>query len=233
MLEKHFPDIELLGIADNIPEAIDKVKETDPDLIFLDIELPPYTGFNLLEETRGMKYHTVFTTSFNQYAVKAFKFSAVHYLEKPFGLDDLKEAIELYHQRVGDKIEKDSVDTLLHNIQEKELLNQIVGIPVLGGHEFIKVSDIICCQAQNNYTDLRMAEGKKITVTKTLRWVEQLLAGQLFFRVHKSYIVNLNQIRKYLRGDGGVVVMSDGYEVDVARNKKEAFIHELKELGVF
>ena len=156
----------------------------------------------------------------------------MHYLEKPFGLDDLKEAVELYHQRVGERIENESVNTLLHNIHEKEALNQIVGIPVLGGHEFIKISDIICCQAQNNYTDLRMVHDKKITVTKTLRWVENLLSDHLFFRVHNSYIVNLNQIRKYLRGDGGTVVLSDGFEVDVARNKKETFVKEMKALGM-
>lgn len=232
MLEKHFPEIALIGICDNIPDAIVSVREKDPDLLFLDIELPPFTGFNLLEETRGMKYHTIFTTSFNQYAIKAFKFSAVHYLGKPFGLDDLKEALELFNQRIGENTGKDSVDTLLYNIKEKEVRNQIIGIPVLGGHEFIKVKDIVCCRAQNNYTELRMINGQRITVTKTLRWIEQLLNEHPFFRVHNSYLVPLPHIVKYLRGDGGTVVLSDGYEVDVARNKKEDFIKELKSSGM-
>lgn len=232
MLDKHFPDIELLEVCVNIPDAISAVKAQDPDLIFLDIELPPFTGFNLLEETRGMKYHTIFTTSFNQYAVKAFKFAAVHYLQKPYGLDDLQEAIELYKKRVGAMVADRPIDTLLYNLKEKEAKNQVIGIPVLGGHEFIKIKDIVCCQAQNNYTEIRMSAGNKVMVTKTLSWVEQALIDHPFFRVHKSYLIPFAHIVKYMRGDGGIVMLSDGYEVDVARNKKDAFVQKMREMGM-
>lgn len=231
MLSKHFPEVDVIDTIDNIPEAIERVKSIKPDLIFLDIELPPYTGFNLLEETRELDFHTIFTTSFNQYAIKAFKFSAVHYLEKPYGLDDMREAMDLYKKRSGQGIDRNSVDALLHNLKENEE-NQVIGFPILGGLDFISVKDILWCKADNNYTQVRLTDEKRLTVSKTLKKVESLLSEYNFFRVHNSYLINLNHMRKYRKGDGGEVVMSDGYEVDVSRNRKEAFLEVLKAKGV-
>ncbi len=232
MLERHFPEVEVLETVETIPAAIERVKALDPQLIFLDIELPPFTGFNLLEETRGMRYHTIFTTNFNKYAIRAFKFSAVHYLEKPFGLEELSEAIQFYKERTGHSdngaprettTAKQAEDVILHNLREPKE-NHIIGFPVLGGVEFCPIPNIIRCKAENNYTDIIMTEGQKLTVTKTLKKVEMLLSEHHFYRVHRSYLVNLDHLKKYVGGDGGCVVMSDGYEVDVARNKKEDFL---------
>lgn len=231
MLAKHFDNVDVISIVDNIPEAIERVRELDPDLIFLDIELPPYTGFNLLEETREMKYHTILTTSFNQYAVKAFKFSAVHYLEKPFGLDDMKEAMAIYEQRVGTAIGKESVSALLHNLKEGED-NQVVGFPVVGGIDFIAVNEIIVCKADNNYTELRLTGGRKVLVSKTLKKVELLLNKQTFFRVHNSFVINLDHMKQYRKADGGGVIMKDELEVAVSRNRRDRFLLTLKERGM-
>ncbi len=242
MLAKHFPEVNVLATIEEIPIAIEKVKEIKPQLIFLDVELPPFTGFNLLEETQGLDYHVIFTTHFNKYAAKAFKYAAVHYLEKPFGKDDLKEAMDFYKERVGyseeegkvtkiDELNNKAVDVMLHNLSASEE-NQIIGFPVLGGIDFYPVKDIIWCKAEGVYADLRMTQDRKITVTKTLKKVELLLNDHNFFRVHNSYLINLDHMRKYLRGDGGEVVMSDGYEVDVARNRKDNFLEQLKTQGL-
>lgn len=233
MLERHFPEIDVVCVVENIPDAIEKVKQEKPDLIFLDIELPPLYGFNLLEETRGLNYHTIFTTSYNKYAVKAFKFAAVHYLLKPFGLDDLKEAINFYKERIGyseddleltiDQEGKESEDILLHNLTEP-IENQIIVLPIYGGKERCTVKEIIWCQAQNNYTHVQRPEKRETIATKTLKDIENMLDEHNFYRVHRSYLINIDHVRKYLRGDGGEVVMSNGEKIPVARNRKNGLL---------
>lgn len=242
-LERNFKELNVLASCDNVIEAITLVHKLKPDLIFLDVELPPHTGFNLLEETRGLNYHTIFTTSFNHYAVQAFKYSAVHYLQKPYNLDDLKEAIAFFKTRVkyeestGEigKVDvggKDAEDAILHNLKSTQE-NQIIGFPLLGGRQFIPIKDVIWCQANDVYTDVHLTDKRKITVTLTLKKVELLLRSHNFFRVHKSYLINLDHMRKYMRGEGGIVVMSDGFDVDVSRSKKEPFIDELKRRNIY
>ena len=242
MLNRHFPEIEVLEVIENIPDAIVSVRKLNPDLIFLDIDLPPFTGFNLLEETRDQNYHTIFTTSFDNYATKAFKYSAIHYLEKPYGLDELNQAISFYKKRVSynpidtaaittDIIGKKAETALLHNLKTS-LENQVIGIPILGGIDFYPIRNIIWCKADNNYTEIHM-EGKiRIIATQTLKRVEMLLTDHNFFRIHKSYLINLNHMTKYIRGYGGEVVMIDNKVICVARNKKELFMKLLKAKGL-
>lgn len=241
-LKKHFTEIEIIAAIDNLEEAIENVQVLDPDLIFLDIELLPGTGFNLLEETRGMKYHTIFTTYFNQYAAHAFKYSAVHFLQKPYDLTDLKQAISFYKERVHYKEEtgeigrtdeqgKEAEDAILHNLKASPE-NQIIGFPLFGGRQFVPVKDIIWCQAANVCSELHLTEGRRLTITLTLKKVERLVSNHSFFRIHKSYLININHMRAYMRGGGGEVKMSDGKELDVARSKKDEFIAELKRRGL-
>ncbi|MEM7103669.1 MAG: LytTR family DNA-binding domain-containing protein [Bacteroidota bacterium] len=240
MLNKHFTEIEIVSIINNIPEAIVEVRQQNPDLIFLDIELLPNYGFELLEMTRGMKYHTIFTTHFNKYATKAFRYAAIHYLEKPFGLDDLEEAINFYKERTGytennkdlkvDELGKRAEDILLHNLKETNE-NQIIRFPIYGGTEFIFIKEILWCQAESNYTYIQRTDKKSTKVTKTLKHVEAMLKGHNFYRVHSSYLVNLDHMKMYLRGDGGEVVMADDHHVPVARNRKKGFLKKLGNSG--
>jgi len=228
-LEKYFPEITLQAVCDNIPEGIDKVNQLHPQLLFLDVELPPYTGFDLLEKTRSVNYEVIFTTSFNKYAIKAIKFCALDFIEKPYGVEDLKEAIERFknkqHQGTARKI-----DVLLSNLQVQHKQGTQIGLPVLGGLEFIRVEDIIRCKSSNNYTDIFLTQGKFHTITKTLKYVEDLLKDHQFYRIHDSHLVNLSHIKSYKKGgEGGVVLLNDNTEVDVSRRRKEGFLTTLSD----
>lgn len=232
LLVKHFTEIELVAVCNNIPEGIEQVNLLNPDLIFLDIELPPYNGFDLLEQVKDCNAEVIFTTSYSQYAKKAIKFCALDYLEKPYLVEELIEAVNRYKNLMATRSKK-KIDALLHNVRQTDNAMQKVGIPVIGGFEFITVSEIIMCQATDNCTDFHLTNKRKITATKTLKWVETLMMEHNFFRVHDSYLINLNHIKKYNRGgEGGVVELTDRIEADVARRRKEAFLKKLSDLGI-
>jgi two-component system LytT family response regulator len=230
MLAKEFPEIDVLTICNSVPEGIKQINTLFPQLVFLDVELPPYTGFDLLEQTSATKFEVIFTTSYNKYAAKAFRFCALDFIEKPFGLGELKEAITRF-KNLAETGSKKNIDALLHNAKQTDSNMHKVGIPILGGLEFIVVSEIIRCQSSNNYTDLYLIGKKKITASKTLKWVDDLLNDHNFFRVHDSHLINLNHIKKFMKGgEGGVVELSEQQEVDVSRRKKDDFIKALSDL---
>lgn len=230
LLSKHFPEIDILECIDNVPDAISVIKAKRPQLVFLDIELPPYTGFDLLENTRDVSYEVIFITSWSKYASKAFRFCALDFIEKPFGYEQLNEAI-LRYKNISRGSSKRGIDALLHNIKQVDFSLQKIGIPVLGGIDFISLSDIILCQSDDNCTDFHLLGKRKITATKTLKWVVELLKDHNFFRVHDSYLINLSHIAKYKRGgEGGVVEMVEGLEADVSRRKKDDFLKVLSDL---
>lgn len=250
MLSRHFPEVKVLGVVESVPEAVDRVRELDPQLIFLDIELPPFTGFNFLEETRGMRYHTIFTTHFNKYAVHAFKFSAVHYLEKPFGLKDLKQAVNFYKERVSysehtgslspDEAGKKAEDVVLHNLREP-YENHIIGFPVgRGAAEFCQVKNILRCEADSDCAHIHFVKEKEKFVTKPLLAVEKHIQNHLgkhssFFRIHQSHLINVNHLVKFVsegKDDGGFVQMLNGEKLPVSRRKKPGFNNYLKSRGL-
>lgn len=229
LLAKHFPEINILKICSSVPDGIKCVNALHPELLFLDVELPPYTGFDLLEQTRSINCQVIFTTSFNKYAAKAFRFCALDFIEKPFGLDELKEAISRYKLLAATGSKK-NIEALLYNVKQTDPSMQKVGIPVLSGFDFIPISEIILCKAENNCTDFHLTNKRKITATKTLKWVDELMREHHFFRVHDSYLINLNHIKKYKKGgEGGVVELTDQKEADVARRRKDGFLKTLSD----
>lgn len=229
LLVKHFPEIEILKTCYSIPDGIKAVNDLKPELLFLDIELPPFTGFDLLEQTRTVNYEVIFITGFSVYAAKAFRFCALDFIEKPFGIEELKEAIYRYKTLAATGSKK-NIEVLLHNVKQTDFSMLKVGIPVIGGLDFITVSEIILCQSKNNCTDFHLTNKRKITATKTLKWVDELMHEHHFFRVHDSYLINLNHIIKYKKGgEGGVVELTDKMEADVARRRKDLFLKALSE----
>lgn len=232
LLSKHFPEISILAVCNSVPAGVEKIKLLRPRLVFLDVELHPYTGFDLLEQTRELNFEVIFTTSFNKYAAKAFRFCALDFIEKPFGVDDLKEAITRF-KNIFTNGSRKNIDALLHNVKQSDASLQKVGIPVLGGLDFLQVADIIMCQSEDNCTNFHLTGKKKILATKTLKWVEELLHDTNFFRVHDSYLINLSHIKKYKRGgEGGVVELTEQKEADVSRRKKDDFLKVLSNLGM-
>ncbi|MEO8146148.1 MAG: LytTR family DNA-binding domain-containing protein [Bacteroidia bacterium] len=230
LLKKHFPEIDILKICSSVPDGIKEVNDLQPELIFLDVELPPYTGFDLLEHTRSVSCEVIFTTSWNKYAVQAFRFCALDFIVKPFGVDELKEAVDRYKNLTATGSKK-KIEVLLHNVKQTNVAMQKVGLPVLGGIDFITVAEIILCKSEDNCTDFYLTGKRKITATKTLKWVDELMREHNFFRVHDSYLINLNHIKKYKRGgEGGTVELTDSLEADVARRRKDDFLKALSDL---
>lgn len=230
LLGKHFPEIDILSTCNSVPDGVREANALHPELIFLDVELPPYTGFDLLEQIPRVKCEVIFTTSFNKYAAKAFRFCALDFIEKPFGVEELTESIKRYKTLASTGSRK-NIEALLHNVKQVESSMLKVGIPVLGGIDFITISEIIMCKSEDNCTDFYLTGKRKLTATKTLKWVDELMRDHHFFRIHDSYLINLNHIRKYVRGgEGGVVQLSEQIEADVSRRKKDAFLKTLADL---
>ena len=231
LISRYFPEIDIMATAATVAEAANKIKTLLPQLVFLDVELDmPFTGFDLLAQTKDYSYGVIFITGFNKYAAKAFRFSAIDFIEKPYGEEELKEAIIKFKKLSSSNADKRK-NILLHNVTQTSPSLFKVGIPVLGGYDFVTLSDIIYCRADDNCTNFYLTNKQKITATKTLKWVDELLNEHYFFRIHDSYLINVQHIKKYKKGgEGGVVELTDRYEADVSRRRKDDFLKLLSDL---
>lgn len=223
-LVKYCADLKVLGQADGVQTGLEQIKALQPDLIFLDIEMGDGTGFDLLEKLENKDIKVIFVTAYNEYAIQAFRFSAVDYLLKPINPEELIDAVRKLNSE-SPASQEERYHTLLNN--HKKIRK--IALPTQEGIEFIPIEKIIRCEADNNYTQFHLLSGKSILVSKTLKDFQELLEAQGFFRVHQSHLVNLNYVQKYMKGSGGLVVMEDGSHVDVARRKKEAFLEILSQ----
>jgi two-component system LytT family response regulator len=209
-------------------EAIEKIK---PELVFLDIEMPLMNGFELLETFGQIPFSVIFTTGYDQYAIKAIRFSALDYLLKPI---DPKELVGAIHKVQIQKTPPSTVQfqMLMDQIQHKENNLNKIAIPTLDGFELIMVDQIIQCEANDNYTHVFLKSGKKVTACRTLKEIEeQLEEFSSFLRIHHSYVVNLNEANKYIRGDGGYLVMNNGSTINVSRSRKALLLKKFNTGG--
>ena len=226
-LTKFADKLKLVGTASSVISAYDLIVQENPDLIFLDVQLNELTGFDLLSKYDKLSFDVIFTTAYEKYAVKAFKFSAIDYLLKPVDIDDLKLAIDKFRNTIEQKDFKQKFDLLYANFKQLSLHDKKIAVPTLSGIEFIPVSSIIRCESDINYTTLYLTEKTKLVVAKTLKEFEELLTDYNFFRVHNSHLINLSFIKAYNKGKGGTVQLIDGSEVEVSTRRKEAFISKV------
>ena len=220
--------VTLIGNAKNIPDAIELIKNKNPQLVYLDIELNKGNAFELLEELKGFSFQVIFITAFNDYAVKAFRLNAVDYLLKPISITELKEATT----RAVEKINHSSINTnILDTLKElkQNISNQKIGIPVNDGVVFVNAEEIIRCEANGSYSIFYLSSKKTITTTKSLKDIEAILPFSNFVRVHNSWIINTNYIRKYYRGKNSYAEMEDGSIVTISLRKKGDFLSFLKD----
>lgn len=223
ILEDQFKEVELIGEADGVETGYQLIESQSPDLIFLDVQMQDGTGFDLLTKIDRSLYNVIFVSAYDKFAITAIKFSAVDYLLKPVETSDLKDALnKITHSSSSDEVQK-KLDLLLSNINKVDK----IALPSLNGIEFVKLEDIIRCESDNNYTVFYLSSKEKIVVSKTLKEYEDMLESKGFFRTHKSHIVNLAYLKKYIKGEGGIVVMEDGSEVAVSRRRKEEFMEVL------
>ncbi len=217
------PQVKILAEAASGQEALTLIQLYQPQLIFLDIEMPRMNGFEMLNELPEKNFHIIFTTAYDQYAIKAIKYAAFDYLLKPIDIEELKTAIEKIDTKENTQTKK-QVELLQQNmLQPKNKLHKLA-IPTLEGLLFYNISDIVYLEANSNYTNIYFTNKSKITASKTLKEFEELLPEDIFFRTHHSYLINLNYIKRYIKGDGGQIEMTNGMFADVARRKKEEFL---------
>lgn len=226
MLEEFCPEVEVVGEAANVPDGRQLILTKDPELVFLDIEMPYGNGFDLLDSINNVQFEVIFITAFDKYVLRAFKYSALDYLLKPVSIDDLQIAVHNAIERNKKTSINYQIGVLMENLRKPQLELQKIAIPSQSGFDFIYVSEIIRCEAEGAYTLIFLTEKRKKVVSKSIKEYENLLPEDLFFRIHHSHLVNLNYVKRYNKGRGGFIELEDGTELEVAARKKDEFLHK-------
>jgi len=224
-LKMYCPQVQVVAECTESETGYTKIKELLPDIVFMDIEMPVMNGFQLLEKIGAIKFSLVFVTAYDQFAVKAFRFSALDYLLKPIDGKDLKAAVEKAEQRLYPQVQqlsllKEQMQGGIKNLPDK------IALPYQNGVIFAEIKNVIYCESDNNYTRFYTEDGKKYVVAKTLGDIQEILEERNFLRIHRQYLINLSHIKKYVRGEGNYVIMSNDQSVPVARNQKERLIEK-------
>ena len=219
--------LDIVGEADDVKTGISLIKEKQPDLIFLDIKMKSGTGFDLLEKLRGTYPEVIFITAYDQFAVNAFKFSAIDYLMKPISLIELKHAVEKFQHRFPiSKTDRDHRLKVLINNYNGEDKTKSICIRDLDGFSVVRIKDIVRLESDNNYTHFFTCSGKKLTTSRTIKDYETSLADFGFYRIHQRHIINLSFVSKFIKGESGRVLLTDGSDLPIARQRKAGFINK-------
>ena len=224
---KYCPQVMLLGECANIIEAKAAILKHQPQLLFLDIEMPHGNAFDLLEQWGEIDFEIIFITAYSQYAVQAFNLSAAHYLLKPVDIEELEKAVANVEQLISQKEKLSRAKILMENMAAVNSQSRKLVLPLMEGFDVVRMSEIIYCEAQDNFTCFYFLDGKKSMICRNLKFYENALSEFGFCRVHRSYIVNLEYMRKYIKGKGGSVVLENGKEIMVSNNKKEELIRRI------
>ena len=227
LLEGYCPDVRVVGTAEGVESALPLIQMEKPDLVFLDIEMIQGNAFDLLNRLLPLSFQVIFVTAFDNYAVRAFKYSAVDYLLKPVDVDDLVQAIDRVTARLEGKVDLTGIKALLENVGAMHVSQQKMAIPTLSGLNFVPLQDIIRFEAQGNYTIIFLTNGESVMTTRNIKEYEELLPEAIFFRVHHSHIISLQKIQKYQKGRGGFVLMEDGSSIEVASRRRVDFLKRL------
>jgi two-component system LytT family response regulator len=227
LLERHCPDVKVLDICYSGMAALQSVREKKPDILFLDIEMPNMNGFELLEQLPSLDFELIFTTSYDQYAIKAIRFSALDYLLKPVDREELQKAVNKAIHQKNNQLQQ-QIGILLQKLNEPTISINKIAIPTMEGLHMIPVDSIVSCSSDSNYTVLNLKSRQKLIASRTLKEIEEMLEDYSFSRVHHSYLVNLNEVEKYVKGEGGYLMMTDGTTIDVSRSRKEMLLKKLQ-----
>ena len=230
MLVKYCPEVEVVSTCSSVPEAIQEIERLTPDAIFLDIEMPEYSGFELLEQLEGIQCDVVFVTAYNQYAIKAFEVSAIDYILKPISIEKLELAVKKLLKSFQHSQIEDRLRILQQNLKAKS--PKKMTLPIQGGYEYIKLDEISHINADGSYCEIHFIKGKRIIVSKKMKFFHDLLLSEPnFFRCHRSHLVNLNHINQYQKGSA-TILMENKLEISVARDKKKELVDLLGRMGV-
>lgn len=231
-LEEVCPQVEVIASFNSPTQAVDFVAKNSFDILFLDVEMPQLNGFDFLKKIGSPAFDVIFTTAYDQFAIKAFKYSAFDYLLKPIEDEDLQNAIAKWETECADK---QAQNTLRYNVLMEQLSTSIqkkLVLPTAEGMELIEVDDIVCIDSDSNYSRLFFADGTSLLVSRTLKEFEDMLETKGFIRIHHSHIVNIKKMRKYLKADGGYVLMSNGRKVSISRARKDQVLEVISQISM-
>lgn len=229
LLERYCPQIKVIGTGNCVEAGIRVIEELKPELVFLDIGMPDGDAFDLLNRIGKVEFEIIFITAYNDFALKAFEFSALHYLLKPINYIELQDAVQRYLKIRPITNLQSRLDIL--NSSLKSHFDKI-SLPSNDGLIIVEIQDIVRFEAAGNYSTVFLSQGDSIVVTKTLNQFEEILTGLLFVRVHNTHLINLRYVKKYQRGQGGVVTMNNGTQITVSRTRKNEFLEGLKNLSL-
>lgn len=222
-IKNKFPEAEIVFKGTRPQDALLSIPKAKPDLVFLDVEMPGMNGFELLDQLSEANFDVIFTTAYSQYAAQAFKAKAFNYLLKPIDETEFETAVLQWkkEREMKNNLPSEKMTELLDHMKREGILKNKIAVPVTEGFEFIETNEILYCQSQNNYTLLFTVDNRKLVLSKTLKDFEKLLDKYFFIRIHKSFLINPNYMKKYYRNDGGYIVMQDGKSIPVSNSKKD------------
>jgi len=223
-IEKYCADVVVLELCENIQEGLKAIKTHQPDLVFLDVEMPYGNAFDLLEQVDQINFETIFVTAFSHYAMKALNFSASYYLLKPIDIDELVQAVGKVKVQLDQQNASLHTKVLVENMRTVNQQHKKIVLPVLDGFELVQVKDIVRLQANDNFTDFHLLDGTRKVICRTLKFYEEVLAEYDFLRIHKSHIINLNFVQAYKKGKGGQVTLTNGSVLDVSATRKASLL---------
>lgn len=229
LLEKHTPQVEIVATAQSVAEGIEVINEHKPELVFLDISMPDGDGFEVIEKVDFHGFQVIFSTAYDQYAIRAFEVAALHYILKPVKPEDLVESLERFEAMQEDDDISEKIKVLSNAL--KETPTRLI-LPTSNGMHVIEVKDIVRCESSNNYTTFYLLDKKRIVVSKSIQIYEHLLESSNFCRIHNKHLVNLKYITKYVKGRGGYVILQDESHVDVSDGRKKNFLDKLSQYAL-
>lgn len=222
LLKKYCPQVQVTGVALNADDGVSLIKNLQPKLIFLDIQMPGKTGFDMLKDLQDCSFEIILITAYDQYGINAIKFSAVDYLLKPLHIDELRSAVQKAEKRIKEKMQNHELENLLLLIKNKEEKStHKLALPTVKETRFVSPKDIIRCESSNAYTSFYISTGEKIVVSKPIYEYDELLSDFGFIRCHQSHLVNKEYVKSWIRGDGGYLIMLNGNEIPISKSKKE------------
>jgi two-component system LytT family response regulator len=225
MLQRYFPNkFYVCRLAESVDDAVIAIEQYQPDLVFLDIQMPNKSGFELFKEMKSINFEVIFTMAHSEFAMEAIKRSALDYLLKPINYIDLLSAVSRFENKSKKESQQKQFNVLLENIDTGDVAHKKMAISTDTGIEFVKYNAIIYLEAQNNYTRINMVDGTSILASKTLKSFEELLPVELFFRIHKSYLINMNFVKRFFKIDDFLVELTTGEKLPLSYRKKNDFI---------
>ncbi|MBI2722599.1 MAG: response regulator transcription factor [Bacteroidetes bacterium] len=228
IIRKNCPQLEIVGLANNVKEGVEMVKTLNPELLFLDISMPDGSGFDLLEKLQGHKFELIFATASDQHAIRAIKYSACDYLLKPIDIDELKEAVDkAVKKKVSSPPSMENLQFLIQQLKRADDNFQKITLPTGNAFEIVNIKDIIRCESDGSYTYFYLTDKRKLMVSAGMKHYEELLPEYDFIRIHHQHLINMNHVMRFLKVDGGYAVMTDGAQIEISRRKKDQFLERL------